>query len=582
MRNLCSLASISCLLTFAACQGAAPEPTIEPLVLEPCQLPGLEEEVRCGTHEVYENRTTREGRKIPLRVAVMPATGPDPAPDPVYYFAGGPGDSAIDNAPAFAFLLENVRQRRDLVLVDVRGTGQSNPLTCDYQDKPRGIEEALESFIPTEELPRCLADLSQQADLTQYTTPILVDDVDEVRQALGHERINLMGGSYGTRAALVYLRRHPESVRTVVLEGLAPPFAKVPEAFARDAQAAIEGLYAECAADTDCNTAFPDPAGDLASVLDRLASAPTTVEITDPETNETRPFTLTRNAFVQTVRYMLYQPLGALQIPFYVHEAAQGQFEPIAQNAYNIAGNLLTALPDGLYLSITCTEDIPFIDFEAAVRDSRDTFLGDFRLRQQRAACEDWPRGTLPDGFSDPVRSDAPVLLVSGERDPVTPPYWGERTAQTLPNSVHVVVPDGAHGNFGLRGAECVDALSADFVERGGQEGFDPEPCLAQIERPAFLTTRGDETPIELPTAALEALTGTYSANGGLTMTVRLDEDTLLATLLDDVLTLIPVTGGRFLFSGAPPGSYLTFASDASRAEIFQGGNPVLKLDRTP
>ena len=188
--------------------------------LTPCPIPGGLGEMLCGSYEVFENRARRSGRKIGLRVAVLPAWDEDRQPDPVLFFAGGPGGSATELAPVLAFVYADLRERRDFLLIDVRGTGKSGPLDCPYQseDDDRGREEVLETFLPVDRLPECREALAERTDLRHYTTPVVVDDVDEIRAALGYERLNLKGGSYGTRPVQVYLRRHPERVRTAMKE----------------------------------------------------------------------------------------------------------------------------------------------------------------------------------------------------------------------------------------------------------------------------------------------------------------------------------------------------------------------------
>ena len=476
---------LSLLAAIGAC-AAQPRNTEQRLMLEPCRLVGVDEEVRCGVWEVFEDRSAGHGRKIPLRVAVLPATGGDPAPDPVFFFEGGPGASAVEAAAELVVMLAEVRRRRELVLVDVRGTGASNPLFCPYQQDVLGSEEALETFIPADQLPACRTELEKTTDLTLYTTPEIVDDVDEVRRALGYDKVNLLGLSYGTRAVQVYLRRHPQAVRTAVLEGVVPLGTYSPETLARDTQAALDALFAECAAEPACAAAFLDPAADLGAVLERLEGALVSVPVVDADSGETHPFRLTRSVFVQTVRYMLYSADTALQVPLYLRRAVDGDFAPLAQMAYIFGGYLASTHPDGLYLSVTCAEDVPFIDWVAAARQAEGTFLGNFRLQQQRAACAPWPRGRLPEGFHLPVRSQVPALLISGERDPATPAAWGEAVARYLPASRHLVVPDGSHLNSGLEGTECIDRLMAELVEANSAEELDVAGCERSIHRPAF------------------------------------------------------------------------------------------------
>lgn len=553
------------------------------LELSPCELPGLTQPARCGTYEVFENRAAKSGRKIPLRVAVLPATSGKALPDPIFWFAGGPGGSAVEAAAFMTYLLGELRADHDIVLVDVRGTGESNPLDCDYQGSQRGIREALESFLPVDLLPECRRELEAKSDLTQYNTPNMIDDVDEVRAALGYETINVMGGSYGSTSALVYLRRHPASVRTVMIEGVAPPGTKAPLTFARDAQQAFDGLVRECAEDADCHARFPDPAADLKAVLARLMKDPVTVEVVDPKDHTKTQLELTKNAFVQTVRYMLYDPLEALQLPAYLRAAAQGDFAAIGQAAYTTAGLLLASLPDGLYLSVTCAEDVDEIDPTDIAPATVDTFLGDFRILQQRAACKHWPRSKLPPGFNDQVRSDKPVLIISGERDPVTPVRWGELAARTLPNSRLLVVPDAAHSHFGLKNTGCVTELIVGLVRSGSVEGLDVQGCAAEIERPPFLLSASAEPTIEMSADELRRFEGTYVAQEDLAVVVSFQDGGLHVRLGPEETTIEPTAPLRFKMAGSPPGDALVFHQEEGKIvgmDFIKGGSPVFSLRR--
>jgi pimeloyl-ACP methyl ester carboxylesterase len=551
------------------------------LELEPCEVPGLEGAARCGTYEVFEDRSAMAGRKIPLHVVLLPARGENPAPDPVVFFAGGPGGSTVEMAPVLATFLAQDLERRDFLLVDYRGTGKSKPLFCPYQKElKQGVAEALETFLPVDLLGECVDALDDEADLSLYTTPNIVDDVAEVAFALGYERVNLSGGSYGSRAALVFIRRHPEMVRSAVIEGVVPTDARMPVSFAVDAQEALDGWLRECAEDADCAAAFPDPAADLATVLAELEENPRTIEVIDPESRELVPLELSRNAFVQTLRYMLYSSLGALKVPAFVHAAANGEWEPLAQTAYTVGGMLMASLPDGLYLSVTCSEDVDLIGPNAAAVQTG--FLGDFRLRQQVAACAEWVSGELPDGFHGPVESQVPVLIVSGERDPVTPARWGFQAQEFLPNSVHLVVPDGAHGFFGLGGLDCVDAMTSKLLETGSVVGLDATGCAEGISRPPFLLEIPKEEEIEMSREALERFVGTYTAEaGGVQVVFDLSDEGLMGTIGPDTKRMVPLSPLRFKSEGDPPGGSFDFVEEDGEIvafEVMRGGAPQLKL----
>ena len=477
-----------CLVTllFATIQvGARRADTPKPsLALKTCQVRGIKGDAKCGTLGVFENRATRKGRKIPINVVVLPATGAKREPDAVFYFAGGPGSAATEDAPGIADILARIREHRDLVFVDQRGTGQSNPLDCTLFN-PTDQQSFLGSFFPVDDIRKCREQLELNADLTLYTTEIAMDDLDDVRAALGYEQINLYGASYGTRAALVYLRQHPKHVRTAMLHGVAPTNQLMPLNFPQDNERALQGVLSECEADEACSKAFPQLKKNAQRVLEELLQSPAQVELQMPGSKDPVKLTLNRNLAAEAIRYMLYSPGGASRVPLVLHTAAQGNYGPLTRAALNFRRNIVATGSNGMYLSITCAEDLPWVNAKEAEKLGANTFLGDYRYRQQNEACALWPRAKIDSKYAEPVRSDKPVLIMTGEWDPVTPPAHGDAVAKTLPNSLHLVVNDGAHGLSGLNGIECLDRLMTEFVERGTVKGLDTT-CVKNIKRSGF------------------------------------------------------------------------------------------------
>ncbi|HEX7181565.1 MAG TPA: alpha/beta hydrolase [Thermoanaerobaculia bacterium] len=462
---------------------AAPAPR---LALAPCRVPGLDEEVRCGTYEVFENRSARQGRRIGLRVAVLPAASPTPATDPLFYLAGGPGQSAVAAAGMVARTFAEARRERDIVLLDQRGTGGSHPLNCTLYGGAEDPQSYLGDMLPVAALRACLA--AFDADPALYTTPVAADDLDEVRAALGYERINLYGISYGSRLALVYMRQHPGRVRSALLHGVVPTNMKIPFFYARDSQRALDLLFEECAADEACGKAYPDLREKFAAVQARLAAAPASVEIQDPAMGD-RPvrFLLSLDNFNEGVRWRLYDE-GSNRVPAYIQQAYDGDFTLVAREIWRLRrmasqGNLLSA---GVFMTVTCSEDAPFIDMEEARLAAAESFLGTYRVEQQVKSCQAWPRGELPPGYAEDVRSDVPVLLLSGFRDPVTPPSWGEQVARHLSNSRHLVLREGFHGEPD----PCVAGIMNELFVRGAVQGLDLS-CLENVKKAPFVLPAG-------------------------------------------------------------------------------------------
>jgi pimeloyl-ACP methyl ester carboxylesterase len=554
----------------AARAGAAP------LTLAPCEVAGLAPgEARCGTYEVFEDRGGGRGRKVPLRVVVVPAKESPREPDPLVYLAGGPGDSATAAAGFGTHAYADLRRRRDLVFIDLRGTGESAGLFCPELERSQGF---LDEFLPVEGVRACRQRLAARADLAQYTTANAVDDLAEVFTALGYSRVNLDGASYGTRTALEMIRRHPQRVRTAALSGIVPPGARNPLTFARDAQEALEGTLAECAADAACAAAFPRLRDELAAVLARVEREPVSVEVAGRDGSR-QALRLDRAGVAQTLRYMLYMPTAAAELPFAVHAAATGDFQPLAQMAALFAGSA-AKMADGFFLSVLCTEDTPFIREDEIAPAVAGTFLGDFRIRAQQRACAEWGVPAAARELQEPVRAEVPVLLVSGERDPVTPVRWGEQVARHLPRALHVVVPDGGHGSEGMAGAECLTSLVEGLVTRGDTRGLDTS-CVGTMRRPPF-TTAGPAPEVNVAPAELAPLAGSYASDEGLQVDVRLADGRLGLTLSGKDFVLVPIGERRFRVEGLPAGYGVEFFG-AARVEglrLLQGAGEPLTLMR--
>lgn len=457
--------------------------------LQPCEVPGTQanakEKVLCGTYEVFEDRAGKSGRTIALKIVVFPATSQVKAPDPLFYIPGGPGSSATEDAPYVAQEAAALRERRDLVFVDQRGTGGSNPLNCDLFDHS-DLRSYLGDYFPLEAVRKCRAQLEHRADLRLYTTSIAMDDLDDVRRGLGYEQINLLGGSYGTRATQVYLKNHESHVRTIILHGVSPTNQFMPRDFPQHTERALNGVVDECKADVACRTAFPRLGDEVKQVLKRLLSGPVTIDLKRPGAGEGVQIELSRNLAGEAIRYMLYQSGSASRIPLLLHLAAQGNFTPLAESAIFYRQHIVASGSNGMYLSVTCAEDLPMIKSGEGERNGNNTFLGDYRLKQQRAACELWPRGSVPNDYSEPTRSKVPALILTGEWDPVTPPVYGDTAARYLPNSLHVIVPQGGHGFDGLDGLDCIDHLIVAFINSGTTKALDTS-CVGHIRRQGFV-----------------------------------------------------------------------------------------------
>lgn len=458
-----------------------PEAKSKPSInLQDCQLSakGVSQrlEAKCGALTVYENRAAQSGRQIQLHLAVLPAVSRKSLPDPLFFIPGGPGEAATESYLAVSAAFDRINQKRDIVLVDQRGTGQSNPLRCPASSKtdsedPSQVKAALQA---------CLASLD--ADARFYTTAIAMEDLNQVRQALGYDKINLYGGSYGTRAVMAYMRQFPGSVRTAILDGVAPPNWPLGPDSAQNAQRALDRIFARCAADPACNQNFSDLPEKFQSILQELDQKPVTIKINDPVTGELRDFTVTSEFIAGTVLNMSYEAESVALLPLLINTATtRGDLSLLASQGLSNSEQLGDKISDGMRYSILCSEDVPF--YPASMNLSG--YLKDSFTKGIQEICAAWPRGELPADYKNPVRSEAPALIISGEDDPVTPPANGELAAQGLPNSLPLVVRGMGHINI-FRG--CLPRLASDFIDQGTTKGLDTG-CVQQIRPFPFFTS---------------------------------------------------------------------------------------------
>ena len=462
-QSLARRVAIATLMAAAAAALAACGDTASrqrTLALTECRLPRYAQPAQCGTLEVPEDRARPDGRKIKLFVAVLPANTLTPKPDPLFILAGGPGQAASHLAP-FAAQLNAVRRTRDLVLVDQRGTGRSAPLDCLAFTPDRRHDFEIDP-VPRARL--CAGELAaNKVDAAQYTTTAWVADLDAVRTALGYPRVNLWGGSYGSRVALEYLRRHPDRVRSVILDGVVPPEMKVTLDVWRTREAALARVIDACRRSPSCSAAHADPEDTLAAIARDLGQSGRMVTLPDPRTGATEDVPVTFDFVIAALQPLTYVPELAAMIPEILTRAKAGDYAPLVASADVLTANLAEQMNAALHYSVTCAEDVPRItDADRAASRSLRTAALAARIA---AVCDVWPKGAMPADFGAPVKSDVPVLILSGELDPVTPPANGDTVAKTLPNSRHVVAKGlghivSAHG--------CVPRLISSFIDTGG------------------------------------------------------------------------------------------------------------------
>ena len=453
------------------------------LILEPFTDKESGVDLLRGSYEVWENRETMKGRKIKLHFVIAPALTENPEPDPIFFFSGGPGTGASDGAGFEAKAVPKEQRNRDMVFVDQRGTGLSNGLFCKFVGPEDRLQTYLGDMYEDSMVIACRKELEKRADLALYTSDLAIDDIHEIRAALGYDKINISGGSYGGRAVLVYLRRHEETVRTATLFMPSPTGHLMPSRFAQDAQAAMDAVIRDCEADGTCSKQFPNFRKNLQKVIAQLKSAPVTFEMMNRETKEKETVTLTYGPFTTALRSLLYSSYRALMIPALIEEAAKDNYEPITLYAVNYNKMINEFLAEGMYLSVSCAEDLPYVDVEKWSKAAEGTFLGDYRIARQSGACKLWPRGKIPEGYHKHVVSDVPTLIITGKNDPVTPPYWSTPIAKNLSNSLMVQVPNAGHG-VGT-GRKCVEPMVQQFLDTGSVKNLDTA-CISEVKRPPW------------------------------------------------------------------------------------------------
>lgn len=444
---------------------------------QPC-LDQVEGEALCGRFRVRESREAEGGRTLDIAFVVLRALHDRGNTDAFTQFNGGPGAATTPIASYMARGLAAIREDRDILLVDHRGTGNSEALLCD-NPFPRGMPSRFETVFPLDHVDACREMLSQRADLSQYTTAHAMDDLADLATWLGYTQLDLSGGSYGTREAQIFTRRHADMVRTVILNGAAPVDQWVYLEHARTLQAALETVVSECAAQAACSAAYPDLETVLEEDLATASHAPPEVSVE----GQVVPFGIGPLSYA--LRGLLYGRAGV--VPARLYEAHEGSWQPLATYYLGRQSWVGAAdVPAGYHFSVLCAEDIDPIGWDDIARETAGTFMGDFLIGAYKRVCERWPSAHLPASYFTPVTSDKPALILSGGRDPVTPASGAGAVAAGWPNALHVVVPNGGHG----QGGPCIVAMEVRLVRTGSTEGIDTS-CVERAPPTKFVIEGG-------------------------------------------------------------------------------------------
>ncbi|MCS6154361.1 alpha/beta fold hydrolase [Shewanella baltica] len=451
-----------------------------------CYVEGVSDRLNCGFVTVPENPNKPDGKQIQVHYVVLPAVKNVNHEEALLAIAGGPGQSAIDNAAGFDAMLSKVRQQRDILLIDQRGTGRSNLLTCDEgAQSPLSFDD--DNADTLAETQKCLAKID--ADVTQYGSLNAIKDFEAVRQHLGYKKLHVYGISYGTRMAQLYMRLYPAHLATVTLDGIVPMQQSVLEIGA-SIDRGFDLLFKDCQETAACHAQFPELKAEFDQVAASLAKAPVMENVYDPVTGEKTMLTMTRGKFYGSIRMALYQANVRALVPHAIHQAAKHNFQPILGLYSLTIDNAGMAM--GMHASVVCGEDMHRIT-PAMREQAQHSFMGKTMLEGLEATCEVWKVPAVDDSFSEPISSDIPTLLLSGEIDPATPPSWGELAMEKLTNAKHFVAPYATHG---VAYQSCANNLIADLVRSGSVNDLDGE-CLKKDVRRSFYLNASSVEPLD-------------------------------------------------------------------------------------
>ena len=461
MRSLrIPIAAILATLTCACLETSGQTATRTwPAWLRACTITGTSEPALGGVVDVPESTGQAAGRTSGIHVIVVPARAGNADTDPVLLLAGGPGQGAATLARQLSARVGQIRDRFDLLLIDQRGTGESNGLHC---AAPPAVADLMGRIFDAGQLAACRDELGRRADLTKYTTATSAADYEIIFDALAVRRVHVWGVSYGSRLGYEIARRMPDRVRTLTLESVVPVTFNWPSNGAGDLDAALNAVIDDCIADAACARTYPDLRRDVDAAFSRLQSRPFAVTVVDPTTGALARVELSWMDLAYAVRGILYGD-GAT-IPALFRDAARGNYDAFGQAYVTRARALDQQIAAGVLFGVYCAEDLPFVDWTAAQHAAAGTRIGTYLLDQYRRGCEVWPRGTIPDGFRDPARVDVPTLMFSGRRDPVTPPRTAEEAARLLPRSRRLLGKYAGHGVDGTPGAACRNLIVEAFM----------------------------------------------------------------------------------------------------------------------
>lgn len=441
-------------------------------------------EARCGTLGVPLDRGRPNGEKLALHVAVVPALNRRSSSAPLFLLAGGPGQGAADMYVAQSAAFSRINRDHDIVLVDQRGTGRSNPLVCEYPEDWQEPADPLPALRQATQA--CLGKYGDRVRF--YTTSIAVQDLDAVRAALGYPQIDLYGASYGTRVAQLFMRRFPMRTHAAILDGVTYPEQIIGPDTPKDAEHALQLIVARCEASRPCAAAYPDLQQELDALLKQFGPQRVGLTLDDPNDGTPQQLDFTHYIFVAALRFLSYSATQASLMPVLIHRAAHGALAPLAAQTVMSTRQVSEQLAAGMQYSVLCTEDAPFIAAATDRAALAKTYQGTDQIDAMLEICKLWPRGPMDEDLHSPLHSDVPTLLLSGEADPVTPPADAERAARGLTFKRLLVLAGEGHGQLNVG---CVPRLMAMFLNSADPEGLDAACLRSHNVEPFFVSMAG-------------------------------------------------------------------------------------------
>lgn len=435
-----------------------------------CYVEGLSDRLRCGYVTVAEDPKKPNGRTINIHYVIVPAVKPLYPSEALLAIAGGPGQSAIDNAALFDQTFSKVRETRDILLIDQRGTGRSNLLSCpeDKSLSPFSIDERL--FDNLAETKKCLTTFD--TDVAMYNSSFAIHDFEAVRNHVGYTKLHLYGISYGSRMAQLYMRHYPESLATVTLDGVVPMQQSV-LAVGLSVDRALNGVFDQCESNKDCNEQFPNLRLTLNQLSDRLENKAIETTVFHPATGVPTTFLLTRDKLLGILRLSMYSYSTRSLVPLTIDRTAAGNYQSLL-GLYSLTMDGLD-MAIGMHNSVVCAEDIHRIDSDLSA-DIKQSYTANTMYQALLESCLIWPTEKVNDSFFAAIESDIPTLLLSGKLDPATPPDWGTLAMEKMTNAKHFVAPYATHG---VAAQSCGNDLVAELIDQGSLNDLN-DGCLSK------------------------------------------------------------------------------------------------------